>query len=229
MTEDLQTARLLDAILPHVAFDGWSEIALRAAAMDCDMTMADVRRLCPRGAVDLAVAFHRRGDEAMVQAVQAADLSGLRLRDRVAFALRARLDAVPDKEAVRRGTALFALPHLAGTGARLIWGTADRIWEVLGDPSRDVNWYTKRTTLASVYGSVVLYWLGDDSHDGQATDAFIARRIDDIMQIEKVKAALRGNRVIRPFLAPLDRLVSNVRAPAATPEAELPGRWTLPR
>ena len=71
------------------------------------------------------------------------------------------------------------LPHMAPEGARLIWGTADRIWTALGDTSDDVNWYTKRATLSGVYAAVVLYWLGDDSTDGQATRAFIDRRISD--------------------------------------------------
>jgi ubiquinone biosynthesis protein COQ9 len=51
----------------------------------------------------------------------------------------------------------------AADGAKAIWGTADRIWTALGDTSDDLNWYTKRATLSAVYGSTVLYWLGDDS------------------------------------------------------------------
>ena len=68
---------------------------------------------------------------------------------------------------VRRGTTLFALPHHAAEGAKLIWGTADAIWTALGDTSDDVNWYTKRATLSAVYGSVVLFWLGEtEAGDG---------------------------------------------------------------
>ena len=99
------------------------------------------------------------------------------------------------KEAVRRGTTLFALPHMAAEGAKLIWGTADAIWTALGDTSQDANWYTKRLTLSGVYSAVVLYWLGDDSLDMQATDAFLERRIDNVMQFEKFKAQARQNPV----------------------------------
>jgi len=217
--------RLLGAILPHVAFDGWSEKAFGMSVAETGMNPAHARTLCPRGAVDLAAAYHAAGDAAMAAAVHAADLRGLRYRDKVAFAIRARLDAITDREAVRRGAALFALPHMAAEGARLTWGTADAIWQALGDTSQDVNWYTKRATLAAVWAAVVLYWLGDDSLNAQATDDFIARRIDDVMRIEDVKAKARGNALLRPVLGPLDRLLAGVKAPPRMPPGDLPGSW----
>ncbi len=218
--------RLLEAILPHVAFDGWSARAFGMAVAETGMNPDHARTLCPRGAVDLAAAFHVAGDAAMAAAVKAADLTDLRYRDKVTFAIRARLDAVRDKEAVRRGAALFALPHMAAEGARLTWGTADAIWQALGDTSQDVNWYTKRATLAAVWAGVVLYWLGDDSLGAQATDDFIARRIDDVMRIEKAKALARGNALMRPVMGPLDRLLAMVKAPPRMPPVDLPGSWT---
>ena len=222
---DAQMNPLLDAILPHVAFDGWSPVAFKAAATDAGIEMAVANTLCPRGAVDLAVAFHKRGDAAMVAALKDADLTDMRFRDKVAHAIRLRIQAVDDKEAVSRGTALFALPHMAGDGAKLIWGTADAIWTALGDTSRDVNWYTKRLTLSGVYSSVVLFWLGDDSLDMQGTDAFIDRRIDNVMQFEKLKAQAKDNPFLKPFAATLGRMTSAVKAPSDVADMDLPGTW----
>jgi len=221
-------ADLLDAILPHVAFDGWSDEAFVAAIEDTDLSLDAARAICPRGAVDLAILFHTKGDTAMVEALMAADLSDMRFRDKVAHAVQLRLDAVDDKEAVRRGSALFALPHMAPEGTKLIWGTADAIWTALGDTSEDVNWYTKRATLSAVYGSVVLYWLGDDSHDGQATAAFIDRRIENVMQFETFKAAVNNNPLTKPFAAALGSLTSRIKAPGKPP-SDLPGSWVSPR
>ncbi|MEJ6404398.1 COQ9 family protein [Yoonia sp. 2307UL14-13] len=220
--------QLLDAILPHVAFDGWSPSAFDAAVTEVGIDPAPAKTLCPRGAVDLAVAYHERGDAAMVAALKKADLSEMRFRDKVAHALRLRIKAIDDKEAVRRGTALFSLPHMAADGSKLIWGTADAIWDALDDPSRDINWYTKRVTLSGVYASVVLYWLGDDSFEAQATDAFIDRRIDDVMQFEKVKARVKGNPLLKPFIGPLDKMLSGIKAPPKVPDVDLPGMWRDP-
>ena len=156
------TDRILDAALLHVPFDGWSDASFRAAVADADVDPVVAQGLFPRGAVDLAVAYHKRGDADMLRRIAGADLAEMRFRDRVVFAVRARIEAAEDREAVRRGTTLFALPPYAPDGARLIWGTADAIWTALGDTSRDFNWYTKRATLSAVYSSTVLYWLGDD-------------------------------------------------------------------
>lgn len=223
---DALIASLIVAALLHVPFDGWSDAAFRAAIADAGVDPALARALLPRGAVDLALAYHRRGDAAMVARLQSEDLAALRLRDRIAAAVRFRLQVVEDKEAVRRGATLFALPMYAADGARAIWGTADLIWTTLGDTSDDLNWYTKRSILAGVYSSTVLYWLGDTSPGDQATWEFLDRRIDGVMQFERVKGALNKSPLFRAaFAAPL-WLAGRVRAPARTPDTGLPGRWS---
>lgn len=216
---------LLDAAEVHVPFDGWSQTTFDAAVAEVGMNPAHAKTLCPRGAADLAVAYHLRGDARMVAALDADDLDEMRFRDRVAHAIRVRL-ADADKEIVRRGSALFALPHMAADGAKLIWGTADAVWTALGDTSDDVNWYTKRATLSAVYGSVVLFWLGDD---GTGLDDFIDRRIDNVMQFEKVKAQVNENPLLKPLTGPLARMASMIKAPARIPDVDLPGVWHDPK
>ncbi|MBL4812671.1 MAG: COQ9 family protein [Rhodobacteraceae bacterium] len=211
--------RLLEAILPHVPFEGWSKVALDAAADDLGMSAAELRAAAPGGAQALAALQHQRGDGEMTAALAArGDLGEMRYRDKVALLIWLRLEAAGDKESVRRASSLFALPHMAPKGAQLIWGTADAIWQALGDQSDDVNWYTKRATLSAVYGAVVLFWLGDTSEDGADTRAFIDRRIENVMQIEKVKA--------NPVLKPLSKLFAGIHAPRGqgTFVDDLPGR-----
>ncbi|PZQ97897.1 MAG: COQ9 family protein [Cereibacter sphaeroides] len=221
-TEDARLRdALLDAALAHVAFDGWSDATFRAAVADTGIDPVLARSFFPRGAVDLALAFHRRGDQAMVRRMAETDLGAMRYSERVAFAIRARLEAVADKEAVRRGTTLFSLPHHAPDGARAIWGTADAIWTALGDSSRDINWYSKRATLSAVYGATVLFWLGDDSTDNHATWEFLDRRIADVMRIEKFKAQVRDNPLGKLFLGGPGKILDRVKAPAR--RDDLPG------
>jgi ubiquinone biosynthesis protein COQ9 len=225
MSETDLKSRLLEAAKPHVPFDGWSEATLRLAAEELGITPALVAAVCPRGAVDLALAYHEAGDTAMVAALEAADLPAMRFRDRVAFAVRARLEAVEDRELVRRGMTLFALPPHAGDGARALWSTADRIWTALGDSSEDINWYTKRATLSGVYGATVLYWLGDESEGKAATWAFLDRRIEDVMRIETLKARARENRLVAGLMAGPLSILGRVRAPQGAQQAGMPGRW----
>jgi ubiquinone biosynthesis protein COQ9 len=221
-------SRLLEAAKPHVPFDGWSETTLRLAAQDADIAPGLVAAICPRGAVDLALAYHAEGDAAMLKRLEETDLSAMRFRDRIAFAVRARLEAVEDRELVRRGTTLFSLPNHAADGAKAIWQTCDHIWTALGDTSDDVNWYTKRATLSGVYGATVLYWLGDDSEGNVRTWEFLDRRIEDVMQIEKLKARARENRVVSGLMAGPLAFLGRVRAPQARQQTGMPGRWNSP-
>ena len=215
-------SELLAAILPHVVFDGWSQTSFDCAVADLDMDPAFAAMLAPRGALDLAVAYHRKGDAAMCAAYQSSSTVSLKIREKITLAVRLRLEAIADKEAVRRATSLFALPQHAGEGAKLIWGTADHIWDVLLDSSRDVNWYSKRATLSAVYGATVLFWLGDESPGHAATWEFLERRIENVMQIEIAKAKIRDNKPLNAVLAGPLWLLGKIKAPQT--RDDLPGR-----
>ena len=204
--------RLLQAALPHVPFDGWSDAALSAAAAESAITPSLARALFPRGGVDLALAYHQQGDAVMRQALQATDLTALRFRDRVTTAVRLRLQSA-DRELVRRSAALFALPQYAAEGTRALWGTADTIWTELGDTSTDINWYTKRASLSAVYGATVLFWMGDDSPDLAATHEFLDRRIENVMSFEVVKARFRESPFGKVLLAGPVKILERVHAP----------------
>jgi len=226
MTLDEARDRMLDAAALHVPFDGWSTATLRAAQRDAGVSSELSAAAFPRGAVDLALAFHEAGDQAMLRRLRTENLGALRFRDKIATAVRYRLEAIEDRELVRRASALFALPQYAADGTRAVWQTADGIWAARGDTSDDINWYTKRATLSGVYSATVLYWLGDDSWEAQGTRAFIDRRIGDVMQIEKAKAQINDSAILKPLTTPFQRFASMVKAPRPRDTSDLPGRWT---
>lgn len=205
---------LLDAALPHVAFDGWSPESFTAAVKDSGLSVEVANGCAPRGAIDLAVAYHRRGDREMVVRLEAMNLAAMRFRDRVAAALKIRLEVITDREAVRRASTLFSLPMHVGEGARMTWETADHVWQTVGDTSEDGNWYSKRAILTGIWGATVLYWLGDESPGFAKTHDFIDRRIDDVMAFEKVKGQMRSNPLTKPFMEMQDRVMGKFRAPS---------------
>jgi len=208
--------------MEHAVFDGWSESCFLAAAGDCGLTAEQARALCPRGAADLAAAYHLRGDRDMAAAFENADLSGLRYSQKVAELVWLRVGAA-DRELVRRGMAHFALPQHAAEGAGLIWSTADAVWTALGDTSDDVNWYSKRAILSGVLGSVFLFWLGDTSEGDSATRDFIDRRIADVMRFERFKGQLRDSPALRPFMEIADRMGASIKPPRRGPFPDYPG------
>lgn len=213
---------VIDAALPHVVFDGWTDRTLARAVEDAGIDPGLSRLAFPRGGVDLALGYHHQLDGDVADELASADLAGLRFRDRIAHAIMRRLE-IADREAVRRAAALFALPPYAADGARAVWHTADTIWTALGDTSRDYNWYTKRTTLSAVYSSCALFWLGDTTPGASATRDFVNRRIDDVMRFEELKAAIRKNPVAAALLKGPNRLLDRVKAPDDTAPSDLPG------
>lgn len=216
--------QLLDAALGHVSFDGWSEATFKAAMQDADIEEGVARALCPRGAVDLAVAYHQLGDRLMVDRAAAEEMSALRYSEKIAALVRFRLETADNKDLVRRGMTLFSLPQYAAEGSSLIWATCGLMWDTLGDTSQDVNWYTKRATLSAVYGATILYWLGDESDGHKDTWDFLDRRIGDVMQIEKIKASVRENKILSGLLAGPMAMLGRVKAPQNN-RAGMPGRW----
>ena len=216
----LQKAKedILAAAMPHVVFDGWTNIVLNAAAREAGVDADLAREAFPRGAIDLALFYHGKGDCALMQAISEADFTGMRFSEKVAYAVKTRLK-LADKEAVRRGVTLFSLPLNLGDGIKATWSTVDIIWTSLGDTSYDVNWYTKRATLSGVYSSTVLYWIGDDSAGDQATWDFLDRRIAGVMQIEKVKGRIKDT----PLGKVMNQATSWIKAPDPDHKSRYPG------
>jgi ubiquinone biosynthesis protein COQ9 len=90
-----------------------------------------------------------------------------------------------DREAVRRGATLFALPLYAADGAQALWRTADTIWTGAWRRFGRCELVHQARDLSSVYSATVLYWLGDTSDGFEDTWAFLDRRIDGVMRFEK--------------------------------------------
>ncbi len=180
---------VLEAALPHLAQDGFTDKTLKAAAADADVNRVTLVRLFPREGLSLVEAFSDWADEQMDAALHKAKLSDMKVRERIKAAVNGRIAALrPYKEAARRAAAFLSLPQNAPTALTLLYRTVDRMWRAVGDTSTDFNFYTKRAILAGVYSSTLLRWFTDDSEDEKPTFDFLDRRIDDVMRFEKFKA-----------------------------------------
>lgn len=184
-------AALLEALLPDVPFDGWSRGALAAAARRIGIDDAELARLFPGGPREAVAEFSRWADRRMLAALSEKKLEAMKVRARIALAVRTRLDVLePHREAVRRALALLALPHNLALGLRLLYGTVDAIWYAAGDTATDFNFYTKRGLLAGVLATTTLYWLDDRSPVTEETDAFLERRLADVLALPKLGARI---------------------------------------
>ena len=56
----------------------------------------------------------------------------------------------------------------------------DDIWYIAGDTSHDLNWYSKRISLAAVMAATDVFMLQDNSPDFQDSWSFLDRRLQDL-------------------------------------------------
>ena len=180
---------VLAAALPDAAFDGFTEKVLARAGETAGVGKDALTRLFPDGPLSLIEFYSLWTDAEMEKRLAAMDLPKMKIRERIAATVLARLSILgPHKEAARRAGATLSLPMHAGLAARLLYHTVDTMWRAVGDTSTDFNFYTKRGILAGVYGATLLRWFNDTSADETATHEFLAARIENVMQFEKFKA-----------------------------------------
>jgi ubiquinone biosynthesis protein COQ9 len=193
LTEHLAAERraILNKALDHVPFDGWTEKTLRQGAADAGFDDTMARRAFPRGATEAIEFWSVETDRQMVAALIEQDIAALKIRQRIAAAVRWRLEVLaPHREAARRALSHLSQPQHAGLGLRCLYRTVDEMWHAAGDTATDFNFYTKRGLLAGVYTSTTLFWLDDESEGHDATWSFLDRRIADALRIPKITGRL---------------------------------------
>lgn len=191
LTLDELRIALAPAIADNAVFDGWTADALALAA-EQEGVDVDVAKLAfPGGAMDMIVSWIDNIDTAMAAALPAETLATMPIRERIRQLIQFRLDAVDgQEEALRRATAIMALPQNAGSGLKVGWRSADLMWRLAGDTATDYNHYTKRMILTGIYSATLAVFVNDESEDKADTRAFLDRRIEGVMKFEKAKAKL---------------------------------------
>lgn len=196
----------------HAGFDGWSDAAVHAAADEMGVDR-DVAMLAIKGkAIDMIDAWIEGIDLELARRLPADTLNAMKIRDRITALVATRLEIMaPDRESLRRALAIMAMPQNLPKSAKIGWRSADRMWRLAGDTSSDFNHYTKRMTLSAVYASTLSVFVNDDSENFADTRTFLDRRIDNVMQIEKVKYQARQR---QEYVPSLSRFIGRLRYPA---------------
>ena len=201
---DRMEQAVLDAAIVRAPAMGWNSRMVRAACDDNGLSLGDEELLLPNGARDLAALLSRRHDDIALATLAELDVASLKIRERIARAVSARLEAgAQDLEATRRCAAFLALPTNADLGLKLAWESADHLWHWAGDTATDWNHYSKRTILSGILiPAMTMRWF--DGRD--AADAFVSRRIDNVMAFEKWKAGKDFDAPLRKVTEVLSRM-----------------------
>ena len=172
----------------NAVFDGWTSAAVDSAANSQTVQPEQARLALPKdqaGKIDLYI---QGVDRSLDEWFTPERLDGLKIREKIRAIVWKRLEIMePAREAIRRALSILAMPQNVAAGLKMGWRTADVMWRIAGDTSTDYNHYTKRMMLGGVYASTLMVWLDDQTEGWTETGAFLDRRIDDVMKIEKLK------------------------------------------
>ncbi|MCB9983917.1 MAG: COQ9 family protein [Rhodospirillales bacterium] len=179
--------QILRQVLPDVAFDGWNWSAVELAARQAGYDAGVASQVFPGKMKDVLDGFADLADREMLQALEGVDPNDLRIRERVRTALMARFEwLLPHREALRLSSQFWLAPTRKPRAVKIVWRSADRIWDWAGDTAKDYNRYTKRGLLSGILVSTMLVFLNDESETLDNTKAFLDRRIENVMQLGKV-------------------------------------------
>lgn len=186
--------RWLEALLPEVVFEGWTEAAAATAADRAGLSEGERALAAPRGVIDLLDGFFDAAEAEARETLAGEDFNGLRVPEKVKRGVLAWLAALePNREAVRRAASRGFLPWGAGPALQRSWKVADMIWTAAGDASEDYNRYSKRGLLASVIPAIVLHWA--DNPSPEDLESFIDRRLSHASGLGRT-----AGRFVKPFL-----------------------------
>ena len=206
---DQTEQRVLDAALTLSAAGWGGDLAARAGAT-LGLSAAETSLLLPNGSRDLAALLSRRCDRAAILALANTDPKTLKVRERIRTGVIARLDAHREYQpAARSCMGFLSLPSNLPLAGRLLWEAADTIWRWAGDTATDWNHYSKRTILSGILIPAMTLRLFDGK---DAADAFVARRIENVMTFEKWKAGKDFDAPVRKITEMLSRLRYPTRA-----------------
>lgn len=188
--KDIQTIKdkIVAAMLPSVNQKGWSWDLAETAAQEAGYQDTMCRAVFPERLNDVVAHFTDLVDREMLEKLEATDMETMRVRDRIKFAVMTRfrvLESMGVEKTVKASLSYWAVPVRVLQGQRVLWRTTDRIWKWAGDKSQDYNHYTKRGLLSSLMVGTTLVWLDDRSEGKATTEAFLDRRIENIMEFGK--------------------------------------------
>src|SRR5690242_12307487 len=124
MDKQKAAAHIIAHALPLVPFEDWNQQTLGKAALAAGYKKTDVIRVFPGGAIDAVDFFLSKSDEHMLEALQHYHLDTMKIRERIATAVRLRISVHEShREALRKALALEAMPFYCHRAVKHLYAT----------------------------------------------------------------------------------------------------------
>jgi ubiquinone biosynthesis protein COQ9 len=175
-------------LLPYINEEGWQEGVLDSA----NLSEIDLYSLFPGGIKELRLYFSDYINQELKKRLQSIDPENIRIRDRVKTGVLLRFEILTPWRGALQHALTYDLTHVTKSYAvKSVWRAADIIWLWAGDMATDYNKYTKRSLLCGIISTATLFWLKKGNNSRDNLEEFLDRRIENVMQLNKIKRKLK--------------------------------------
>ncbi|KAL0075139.1 COQ9-domain-containing protein [Phycomyces blakesleeanus] len=182
------TQEMLQATLPYIQQHGWTMDAMTQGAKSLGYPSV-AHGVFPGGEAGLVDAFLadcRRRFIAMAEERQnTGQFEGYTVNEKVKMLTIMRIGMMkPYIKTWPEALAIMAHPTNVPMSLKHLSEVVDDIWFYAGDRSPDMDWYTKRASLAAIYSSTEVFMTQDVSPNHAETFRFLNRRLDEVAWID---------------------------------------------
>ncbi|KAG0206608.1 Ubiquinone biosynthesis protein coq9, mitochondrial [Mortierella sp. GBA30] len=175
---------ILKTALTFVPEHGWTTASIAKAAESMGYPTI-IHGMFPNGGADLIDYFLQDCLNRLPLELEG-KMEGLSVKEKIRLATLTRLAMnAPYLDRWPEALAIMGQPSNLPMSLNHLAKIVDEIWYLAGDKSADMNWYTKRASLAGVYTTTELYMTTDKTPNYQATQNFLERRFEDAATLGK--------------------------------------------
>jgi len=175
--------RILKNAMKYVPQFGFTRDAISQGAIEAGFSPA-TESIFKKGEFDLIDYFYKnsnkRLEEHLTELKQQNTKLGISELIRTALVFRLKLLEPYIEHWPRAMSVMSFNPYYAVEAIENLLRLCDEIWHQAGDKSTDLNWYSKRITLAAIYKTTELFMITDKSENFQETWKFLDRRFADL-------------------------------------------------
>ncbi|KAF9184375.1 Ubiquinone biosynthesis protein coq9, mitochondrial [Haplosporangium sp. Z 767] len=169
---------ILKTAMTFVPEYGWTATSIAKAAESMGYPPI-LHGMFPRGGADLIDYFLQDCLNRLPLELEGR-MDGLSTTEKIKLSTLTRLGMIaPYIDRWPEALAIMGQPSNVSMSLNHLAKIVDEIWHLAGDTSADMNWYTKRASLAGVYTTTELYMTTDKTPNYQATQKFLERRFED--------------------------------------------------
>jgi ubiquinone biosynthesis protein COQ9 len=175
---DEQREAFITKAVPFICKKGFSDQAMEDVSEALGKEVIYYRLLFPDIA-DIVAYFESQEDAKMLQKIGKKKKEDS-IRGYIGSMLQYRIKEVSGGRGMllRLKEHYLNVKHIA-EGPKAVWNTSDIIWKAAGDKSLDMNYYSKRFLLSSVYTMSIKHYISDKSD----IDEYIENALNKVVKI----------------------------------------------